>query len=236
MRSWIFKPEMVHAILADLKSQTRRILSAHNSTVNGYGSREAFKALDFDDAWSDPGGTMVFGPGPYLWAKCRDRGTGHRVRSRIEVGDILYVRETFYIDDERLIGERLPKEKPAWLDDRSIYYRADGECCEQIPECACVEVGKPKWRPSIFMPQWASRMKLMVIEVRIERLKSIQPRDITAEGVEVLGGSRHWRNGHAVSIFRSLWESIHGAGSWDENPWLWAYTFERVPDGEASSA
>lgn len=28
--------------------------------------------------------------------------------------------------------------------------------------------------------------------------------------------------------FRQLWEAINGAGSWDENPWVWAVSFRRL--------
>lgn len=28
--------------------------------------------------------------------------------------------------------------------------------------------------------------------------------------------------------FRALWDSINGAGSWEQNPWVWALMFKRV--------
>lgn len=31
-----------------------------------------------------------------------------------------------------------------------------------------------------------------------------------------------------AKLFRNLWESINGAGSWEQNPWVWAISFRRV--------
>lgn len=93
------------------------------------------------------------------------------------------------------------------------------------------------WRPSIHMPRWASRLTLTVTNVRVERLQDISDRgaqnDCTAEGVFHCGmtvpsyGEWHGSGFRSSEkhMYRQLWESINGPGSWEENPWVAAYTF-----------
>jgi hypothetical protein len=96
------------------------------------------------------------------------------------------------------------------------------------------------WRPTIFMPRWASRLTLIVTDVRVQRLQDISEGDARAEGVEhrtvtKLNGSdpQKWWFGHengratAKSAFRDLWDSLNAKRSygWDANPWVCAVTF-----------
>ena len=82
------------------------------------------------------------------------------------------------------------------------------------------------WRSPVTMPRWASRLTLIVTDVRVERLQSITEADAVAEGIEPgrrlsCGGMSHT----AVDIFCALWNDLHGEDAWDRNPWVTALTF-----------
>jgi len=99
--------------------------------------------------------------------------------------------------------------------------------------------GLPKWRPSIFMPRWASlprwasRITLEITEVRVERLQDISQKDATDEGMNpirarIVGGTSCQTIWGPVDDYRQLWESINGKGSWEKNPFVWVLTFKRI--------
>jgi hypothetical protein len=96
-----------------------------------------------------------------------------------------------------------------------------------------------RWRPSIFMPRWASRITLEVTEVRVQRLQEVTEDDALAEGVEplkhiapdqpLLTGGTAGEQPHRLA-FSVLWDSINGErASWVSNPWVWAVSFRRLP-------
>jgi hypothetical protein len=107
------------------------------------------------------------------------------------------------------------------------------------------------------MPRWASRLTLTVTDVRVERLQDCSEADAEAEGVERVDyqgaqawksyetypdGSRHPHssvpNRLARISYRELWNSINGAGAWEQNPWVVALTFtveqRNIDAGKAS--
>lgn len=83
---------------------------------------------------------------------------------------------------------------------------------------------------SIHMPRWASRITLEITRVRVQRLHAITGPECLREGVSVPacmpedGADMDW----ARRAFRRQWESIHGKGSWDANPWVWVIDFDAV--------
>lgn len=98
-----------------------------------------------------------------------------------------------------------------------------------------------RWRPSIFMPRWASRLTLEVTEVRCERLQAISEKDASAEGIEAIDGmydeaelcriAKEMRIPATESLvwFRWLWDSINGdRAAWESNPWVWVVSFAKM--------
>jgi hypothetical protein len=93
-----------------------------------------------------------------------------------------------------------------------------------------------KWRPSIHMPRWASRITLEVTGLRVERLCEITEADARAEGVECFDDTKTFRSYwddfcvclSAKDSFQTLWAKINGPDSWDANPWVWVVEFRRV--------
>ena len=84
--------------------------------------------------------------------------------------------------------------------------------------------------PAIHMPEWACRTWLDLLEVRVERLRDISEDDAKAEGCRP--GDWEYENAEGsltcLESFRCLWESIHGPGSWDLNPWVWVLSFRKI--------
>lgn len=76
------------------------------------------------------------------------------------------------------------------------------------------------WKPSIFMPRWASRITLEIVRIRVERLQDISAADAQAEGIKKVSTAR--------LSYCALWESINGKGSWAKNPWVWVIEFKRL--------
>lgn len=133
-------------------------------------------------------------------------------------GDRLWVRETFC---------------PDWCDE--VIYRADDPTGRAARDAGYSH--EPKWKPSIFMPRWASRIDLEVVGIRAERLQEISEDDALAEGCEPGGGACSGPmdpveyDGYTASDeFAALWDSINAkrGHSWESNPWVWVVEFKRV--------
>ena len=233
----LFQGAMVRAILDDIKTNTRRTVRRVNSTVDGApASKKFWDGLDFDNAWVDP--ACLGGP-PCLKVPCLDDKCGrtvHRVRPRWEAGDRLWVRETFRDIQSGQIKGGHGGIRCGWL------YRADGGVLWQkhITQISVLngdghldqqtnddtprqfQPQEDKWRPSIFMPRWASRIDLDVQAVRPERVQEISEEDAKAEGIRgfrILGdndGKIYWGVSiddcgefTAQAAFRRLWNSIN---------------------------
>jgi hypothetical protein len=132
-------------------------------------------------------------------------------------GDRLWVRETFQIRDT-IKGRRILVDQGSEKrNGRHANYRADAEN-------VC------RWRPSIHMPRWASRILLEVTDVRVQRLHDISEADACAEGVTPIP-QRHrdeFDSAPHRETFVGLWVRINGPSAWGVNPWYRPNRSERT--------
>jgi hypothetical protein len=240
----IFSAPMVRAILANQKTQTRRIMKPQPSV----------RPMDLGaDGPYIP--VLTFkkrkGSGRWLWPNAKEF---IEAEAPHPIGSRLWVRETWcMLDQDHWEDSDKPKD---WFHTQygvprrnAVAYRAE---CGPDSEAARKEYGY-KWRTSIFMPRWASRLTLEVTNVRVQRVQDITEEDARAEGVDSLiadlshRGNDKWaqysvqaardqgkhRPGWATraSLFAMLFNSIN-PGAWDRNDWVFAYTFKQVPHGQ----
>lgn len=160
-------------------------------------------------------------------------------------GDRHWVRETFFAWGRWITRFNPKKGRDEWhfidltLEAGKAYlYVADGFSDTQAFQKTRGGTLPMYWkRPAIFMPREACRLVLTVTGVRLERLQDISWSDAMDEGIATSYDEwRDYRTDPAVNFpgcsspvdsYRTLWESINGAGSWEENPWVWAIDFER---------
>ena len=148
----LFNGEMVRAVLDGRKTQTRRVIKPqperhHWEIIPGYKRAFYLKAhmggLDvnfYDSIPQNPHSEEIL-----------------RVKSRYEIGDRLWVRETW----QEVEREYSPDTTPLTLNpidrEKGAVYRASQSLA--LP-------AKGKWKPSIFMPRWAARIFLEVTDVK----------------------------------------------------------------------
>lgn len=212
-RPILFSAEMVRAILAGTKSQTRRVIKPQpDEPVIRLLPRTTYAG---NVLWSN-----VLGTGKYVELDNRKCPYG-------KPGDRLWVRETWCpVDDTKL-----DEHGEQWVD-----YKATPRYAESHPAGWDNEpdsLDALKWKSPMFMPRWASRITLEVVEVRVQRVQDISEEDAIAEGCR--GGKQYLGHGDFNEIppsaeFRDLWDSINAKRgySFESNPWIWCISFRRV--------
>ena len=195
----LFQADMIRALIEKRKTQTRRIIKQQTSFP--------FLKMVRDIA---------------IFSEKEDiRAMSVQVRCPYgQAGDLLWVRETVRAE-----------ELPSGLD--GVRYFADGHF---IPIANTIEAAgrwmqlrttynpgvMSKYRPSIHMPRWCSRITLKVTEVRAERFQDISAEDAIAEGAPQIDGV------NPTTWYHALFEKINQ--KWmienqEPNPMVWAVTF-----------
>lgn len=209
-RPILFSGQMVRALLAGEKTQTRRVLAKQPQPNGG-------KGLHPVAPYQTPSGMWTW----VLAATGHGNGGGNEFLCPYgQPGEMLWVRECFSY------GFSVDKD----VERRHLitpWFWADGN-----PEQG--DYAKP--RPSIHMPRWASRTTLEITGVRVERLNSISEMDAYHEGIDVEGepylAAESAKSAGvncppaSVCAYADLWDSINGSGAWHVNPWVWVVEFK----------
>lgn len=123
-----------------------------------------------------------------------------------------------------------------------VTYRAGGKQVfqelDENDDAQAARGAKPGWKPAMFLPRWASRIDLRLLEVGVQRLQDITEEEAKAEGLTFDGtywlGSLHQIKGTprcfptAREAFMDVWRAIYGDDKPEANGWVWRLRFERV--------
>jgi hypothetical protein len=234
-RPILFSGEMVKAILEGRKTQTRRIIKSQP-----FSWAERFEPAPFKN-YGTPGGWWI--------QMTQDE---HKMCGLCKCpygipGDRLWVRETWTPESWTYEYGKTPPaptdrpvfhHSPEHYDDQEYWLIPHYKATDPTPELAYDDMDSDephcRWRPSIHMPRWASRITLEIVNVRVERLQEITEEGAKAEGIEYERQARIYHRyekyGKIIGWFANLWDS-HNAKrgySWESNPWVFVIEFRRI--------
>lgn len=108
----------------------------------------------------------------------------------------------------------------------------------QCPTITVDEFNSPGWTNKMFVRAVLMPYAIKITEVKVERLQDITSKDCLKEGIfkhishakvyymhEGIGNYFFKTPRHA---FASLIDRVFGKGTWDSNPWVFAYSFEVI--------
>lgn len=195
----LFSTPMVQAILELRKNKTRRTKGLDAINKNP----ELYRYDGFSKEY-----------GMHYFERLDENGNPtenyHPIECPYNLGDILWVRESFHYVSDSETREFIKYGYRADWNDGILTHKKN----------------KGIWKPSIHMPKQACRIFLKIKSIRAERLQDINEEDAIAEGAIQYEAATDWMS--AKYGFQMIWETINGKESWCFNPFVWVYEFERI--------
>lgn len=224
----LFSTPMVQAIIAGRKTQTRRVIkpqpSPEPARIKNWGEHFGWMPE------SPSGKVGIFQPHSY---RCPYG----------KVGDVLWVRETFYayghwrkLDNGKFKFIDLTMDEVLGTSEGYLYAENPPKIVHKGKEPGAIGYYK---RPSLFMPYVACRIKLEITGMRVERLDDISEDDAINEGIGIVCSGYEYHDIYQnyldknerlnpIPSYASLWKSINGPESWDANPFVWVIEFKQT--------
>lgn len=248
MKPILFSTAMVQAILEGRKIMTRRIIKPQPDPDSE--PSIAPRILGMEDNlgkwfWDTPEGERIYKDCPFgkvgdiLWVRESWRLAGWDFEEP-------EMRINYKTGETEICEVHDPKEDCDWLINQVEQLEAKGVIDKDTEnDEKFIFTGEPNpWKPSIHMPKEACRLFLKIKSINVERLQDITKEDAIAEGIGRWVEERlkskpvHYQlyytepgddsmySSCPILSFESLWQSINGPDSWDENPWVWVVEFE----------
>ena len=144
---------------------------------------------------------------------------GHEIKPKYEVGEIVAIAQSYkdsgYYPDSL---DRHPKD----LSIRGLMKDSAG------------------WNNKMFVKSYACKYHIKITNVKVERLQDISDEDCLKEGIYEDSGDDEFPpsifyefegnkdNGFDTprEAFAALIDKVSGKGTWESNPYVWAYEFE----------
>lgn len=199
-RPILFSAEMVRAILAGKKTQTRRLVDVPAGGV------EPFMLED----------------GRILW-RCCMMNAGYSKSKYGKIGDRLWVREAHQFErPEDIIIEGCAVASGG---DTEVYYRAD----EDKGQTWRPSIHMPRWASRITLEITGVRVEKLGAITEADAVAEGCSAE-WHKGADTPDFPSETDGYSAVTDYMALWEEINGKGSWeaDRSKWVWVIEFKRV--------
>lgn len=192
----LFSAPMIRALLDGRKTQTRRVLKPKGVARSNEYTHLRLDVLDGHLWWWDGKHDLVGASQSYPYT----------------IGDRLWVREAWKSCSQM---DGFPPRDMSPGEPRLLV--ADGS----LHEPACLMLKPGRFRQAMHMTRWASRLTLVVTDVRVQRVQDISNADAIDEGVQPNG-----KAATPIDQFRDIWNRLHGPDAWGHNGWVVALTFD----------
>lgn len=225
----LFSGPMVRAILEGRKTVTRRPVTVR------WGKHS--RCQPFEPYYVEEDGQLL--------VDCSNRADSHGNSDFREFascmpcpfgrpGDRLWVRETWASAYARGCFGTIFQADGAFVQGKRSHKKGPHFSADDLPPWT-------KWRPSLHMPRWASRLSLEVLDVRAERLSSATNDEAEREGFQAAhfpsdpvdcgsGHGYHEPPIPALGEFLDAWDAIYSKGPYasTNDPWVWRIEFRKV--------
>ena len=210
---------LTSAVLEGRKTQTRRVITTprrfRGQDVNGYwvyrrpNSSEVIEVCmkDYDDAEIE----------------------GGQIRPKYDFDEIIAVAQSY-----GTISESISSYPSA---DKAKFYCDVMKACYPDDEIARDTEDIAGWDNKMFVKSELMPHQIRITDVRVERLQDISEDDCLKEGINYskLFNKYYFGSDMAQYTFVSpreayaaLIDKLFGEGTWDKNPYVFAYTFEKI--------